>query len=180
MRWRRRRSREQELERELHSHLELEAEEQRDAGLSAEEAGYAARRAFGNTTLVKQDVRAESGWRWLESIWSDLRYAARVLRKNSGFTVVIATTLALGIGANTAIFSVCDAVLLKPLPYTDPKSILMLWEKELSDGAMGPVAPANFVDWRDQSHSFDEIAAIDPFPDFILTGRGEPERLTGA
>ena len=89
-------------------------------------------------------------------------------------------TLALGIGANTAIFSVCEAVLLKPLPYSDPDRIVMLWEQGVQDETLGLVAPANFFDWREQSRSFAEMAAINPNPNFVLTGQGEPARLTGA
>jgi len=114
----------------------------------------------------------------LESLWRDLCHAGRIFRKNPGFTATVALTLALGIGANTALFSICNAVLLKPLPYRDPDQLVMLWE-QIPQTTM-PVAPANFLDWREQARSFSEIAAINPFPNFILTGQGEPMRLTGA
>src|SRR5881296_2559172 len=117
---------------------------------------------FWNTTLVKEDVRAASRWMWLETVWNDLRYAARLLRKNPAFTAAVVLTLALGIGANTAIFSVCNAVLLRPLPYSEPGRIVMLWEHPRG-GTPHTVAPANFVDWRDQTHSFSEVAALSPF-----------------
>src|SRR6267142_788201 len=115
----------------------------------------------------------------MDSLWQDLRYGARALFKQPTFTAAAILTLALGIGANTAIFSVCDAVLFKRLPYQEPDRIVMLWERTLRDGTLGPVAPANFVDWRAQSHWFDRLAALNPFPDFILTGQSEPERLVG-
>jgi putative ABC transport system permease protein len=89
-------------------------------------------------------------------------------------------TLALGIGANTTIFTVVNSVLLEPLPYPQPQRILTLWERQLSDSTLGTVAPANFVDWREQSHSFSKMAALDFYPDFILSGYGEPKRLEGA
>src|ERR1700716_1925758 len=111
---------------------------------------------------------------------NDLKFALRQLLKNPGFTAVAVLTLALGIGANTAIFSVVNGVLLKPLPYPEPDRLLMLWEKQLSDSTLGTVAPANFYDWREQTQSFDKMAAIDSYPDFILNGSGEPQRLTGA
>src|SRR5689334_15328777 len=110
----------------------------------------------------------------------DVRYALRQLRKNPGFTLVAILTLALGIGANTAIFTVVNGVLLKPLPYANPDQLLMVWEQQLSDGSLGTVSPGNFYDWRQQSHSFEKMAAIDAYPDFILNGTGEPQRLAGA
>ena len=115
----------------------------------------------------------------LDALWRDLRYAGRMARKNPGFTAAVAMTLALGIGANTALFSICNAVLLKPLPYSDPEHIVMLWE-QLPGNPFVPVAPANFTDWRAQSVAFSEVAAINPFPSFILSGAGESVRLRGA
>ena len=99
-----------------------------------------------------------------ENLAQDISYGARQLRKNPGFTTVAVLTLALGIGANTAIFSVCDAVLLKPLPYSDPDRIVMLWEQGLQGETLGLVAPGNFFDWREQTRSFGEMAAINPSP----------------
>ena len=117
---------------------------------------------------------------FMNSLLQDVRYALRQLRKNPGFTLVAMLTLALGIGANTAIFTVVNGILLKPLPYASPDQLLMVWEKQLSDGSLGTVSPGNFYDWRQQSHSFEKMAAIDAYPDFILNGTGEPQRLAGA
>ena len=127
---RRRRNRAEDLERELQGHLELEADERHEAGLSPDEARYAAQRALGNATLIKEDVRAVWNWTLLEQIAQDLRYAARTMRKNCGFSTIAVLSLALGIGANTAIFGLIDALLLKSLPVRDPQSLFFLAKQD--------------------------------------------------
>jgi predicted permease len=129
MRWPRR-SDADDLDREIQGHLELEAEEKHEAGLSSNEARYAARRAFGNTTLIKEDIRAVRNWTLLEQIGQDLRYAARTMRKNRVLSAVAILSLAIGIGANTAIFGLINALLLKSLPVKDPQSLLILAKQE--------------------------------------------------
>jgi predicted permease len=126
MRWRRRQRRDEDLERELHSHLDLETSEQRETGLSEEDAGYAARRALGNASSLKEQLREVWSWTSIERTLHDLRYAARMLRKAPGFTAVAVLSLGFGIGANTAIFSLIDAVLLQILPVRQPASLVVV------------------------------------------------------
>jgi predicted permease len=122
---------EEDLARELRDHVDLEAEEQQEAGIPSEEATYVARRAFGNTTLVTEDVRETWGWTWLERLIQDLRFGLRQLRKSPGFTAVAILTLALGIGANTAIFTLVHAVMLKSLPVPNPGQLYSLGDTKL-------------------------------------------------
>ncbi|MBI3450198.1 MAG: ABC transporter permease [Acidobacteria bacterium] len=115
----------------------------------------------------------------LESFWQDVRFGARMLSRQRGFAAVAVLTLALGIGANTAVFSVVNAVLLRSLPYPDPDRLVMAWESDAQQTRTGPVSPANFLDWRAQGDGALAMAALD-FGDFNVVGDGEPERLRGA
>ncbi|MPY89357.1 MAG: FtsX-like permease family protein [Luteitalea sp.] len=182
MTWLSRPSRQQQdndLDRELSTHLELEAEEQRDAGLATEDARYAAQRAFGNTALVKEDTRAVWGWTAVERLQQDLRYAARTLRKSPGFASVILSILALGIGANTTIFSIVNGVLLRPLPFSDPDRLMMLEEKWLPRFPRFELTPQDFLAWQRENRTFSEMAAFNDMA-FDLTAAERPERISGA
>src|SRR6266446_10279975 len=170
-----------EFQAEMEEHVRLLAEQYRRQGMTAEAAMLAARRQFGNTTLLQEDLRTMQMIPAIEALRGDLRYAARMLRRNPGFAATAVITLALGIGANTTIFSVCNAMLFKPLPYAEPDRIVMLSERQ-SDGKLGDVAPANFVDWRDASRSFSGMAAVKASSfasSFILGGQNEASRLKG-
>jgi putative ABC transport system permease protein len=166
--WRRR---EDELDEEVRAHLRMAARDRVERGEAPEEAEAAARREFGNVVLVKEVTRGAWGGAWLRHLTQDLRYGLRTMRRSPGFAAVAVFTLALGIGANTAIFSVVNAVLLRPLPYRDPARLVTV----LHDG-WKPVAPANFLDWREQSRSFESIAAAQLWS-LTLTGLDRPEQL---
>src|SRR5579862_4578043 len=180
MKWWRRRQRDQDLERELRADLELEAAEQRENGVPAAEARAAARRALGNTTLVKEEMRAAWGWQSVERLQQDLRYSWRTLRKSPGFVLFAALALALGLGANTAIFSVVDAVLLRPLPFRGAARLVEVWEDGTRSGfPRNTPAPANYADWKRRNHVFEDMAALDGDL-YALTGEGTPEQVEGS
>src|SRR5438067_1739336 len=180
MRWWRHREREQDLEREIRSDLELEAQEQEAKGLSPQEAHYAARRAFGNVTWVKEEVRVMWGWTLWETIFRELRYATRTLRKSPGFAATAFLTLALGIGASTAVFTVVDSVLLKPLAFHESGSLVACWEhvRFLGDDATGP-NPRHVEVWRQRATAFSGLTYLQNAAMGLTLGAEHP-RLTSA
>jgi putative ABC transport system permease protein len=168
---------EEELDEEVRFHLEREIRENIARGMSPEEARLAALRSFGGVERVKEESRDVRGIRLLEELWQDLRYGARMLLKNLGFTLIAVLTLALGIGANTAIFSVVNAVLLSSLPYAEAERLVQLAERS-REGARFNVAYPNFEDWRVRAQSFEGMASIRD-QSFNLTGVDRPTQLLG-
>ncbi|HEY7179860.1 MAG TPA: ABC transporter permease [Blastocatellia bacterium] len=168
-----------ELEEEMRFHLEMKAEENLAEETSPEEARYAARRQFGNQTMLQEVSREMWSFGILETIARDLRYALRMMGKNPGFTVVAALTLALGIGANTAMFSAVDAVLIRPLPYVDAGRLVMIWD---DTGQVGESkffsTPPEWLEWRRQNAVFTDIAATQT-GNATISSDGDPEELPG-
>jgi len=167
----------QEFASELETHLDMLTDENIRRGMPPEEARRAARIKLGGVTQLKETNHELRGLPLIETFLQDARYAFRMLRKSPGFTAVAVLTLALGIGANTAIFSVVYAVLLKPLPYANPNQLVSAFQANTQEGIpeTGTSYP-NFEEWRAQNHVFSELATID-FHQLTLTGRGEPSEV---
>ncbi len=170
----RRRQFDADLHEEMRLHRELREQEQIERGLSAKEARYAAQRRFGNDLVLREESRDMWGWNWLEDLGQDIRYALRMLRKNPAFTVVAVLTLALGIGANTPIFSVVNSVLLRPLPFQNPERLVDLRETEVAPGDY-PLSGPDYLDWQAQNHSLEAISLYGWRQIMSASGTGEPE-----
>jgi predicted permease len=156
----------------------LEAEEQQDTGLSADEASFAARRALGNATLVKEQVRETWGWTALEIFLQDLRYGLRTLRRSPGFAAVAVLSIGLGIGVNTAIFTLMDAVLLKSLPVREPERLVQFLRVN-SSGQVATFPYPEYEKYRDQNHVCSDVAATFFLNRVIMTIDGQPEAVGG-
>ncbi len=165
---------ERELDAELRYHIEQQTEQNIRLGMSPEEARYAARKAFGGVEQAKELSRDSRGLRWFEELWQDLRYGARMLMKKPGSTLIAVLTLALGIGANTAIFSVVYGVLLRPLSYPEPDRLVILHQSYT-----GSLSQANIAMYRDQNLVFERVAAY-TLTGFNLTGIDQPQRVLAA
>jgi putative ABC transport system permease protein len=172
------RQKDRDLDEELESHIQLSIEDHLRAGLTVEEARRQALIKLGGIECTKESYRDQNGLPILDTFLQDIRYGARQLRKNPSFATVAVLTLALGIGANTAIFSVVDAVLLRPLPYPDSGKLVWLAERG-PDWSGGSIAYPNFKDWKNQQSVFDRFGVYNG-NNFTLTGAGEPVRLSGA
>jgi len=168
----------QDLDDELRSHMEMRAADNMKAGMSAEEAQLEARRRFGNPALIKESTRAQRIVLWLESVLQDARFGVRVLRRSRGFTAVAVLTVALTIGATTAVFAVVQSVLLRPLPYGNPDRLITarifmpLSNREI-------IVSPQYLVFKDDSRIFEDASAY-TWQDFNLSGAGEAERVHGA
>ena len=167
----------QDLEGEVLAHLELAERDALARGLSPEEARRTARRAFGGIEHMKEEHRDQRSVRWIETLLKDFRYGLASLRREPGFAVVAVGVLALGIGANTAMFSVLDAVLLKPLPFPEPERMATVDEAANATTRYGAGA-LNYVDWKRLSTAFESLSAESPTTAATMMG-GEPARLAG-
>jgi putative ABC transport system permease protein len=174
-----RRALDEELAEEMRAHADLMADDNLARGLSPQEARTAAQRSFGNMTAVQE--RAREAWRFpkLESLLHDLRCGLRAIRQSPGFSLVVILTLALGIGANTAIFSVVYSVLLRSLPYPSGNRLVMLGENA-GKGIGISVTWINYQHWRAENHAFEDMAAFVSGTDLTMTGRGETVLTHGA
>ena len=171
---------ESDLADELNGHLDAHIEDNLRAGMSSDTARRDALLKLGGVAQATEAYRAQQRLPFVETTRQDLRYALRMLRKSPGFAAAAILTLALGIGANTAIFSLVRAVLLRPLPFPEPDRLTVLWDDMRARGGPSDVnpAPADYVIWKSGSRSFTDIAALTPTT-YNLTGSGEPQKLSG-
>lgn len=161
---------------ETEAHIELEAERLEESGMSAEEARAAARRAFGNLTQAQERFYESRRAHWWSTFWQDVRFGLRMLAKAPGFTAVAVLTLALGIGATTAIFSAVYAAMLKPLPFKDADRLIFVAKKNPPRGwTRNPISPVEILAWRNQSGAFEDLAAYTQSA-CVLTGSGQAEQ----
>ncbi len=167
-----------DIEEELRVHIEMETETNIERGMSPDEARAAALKRFGDLSRSTERGYDIRGGRWLETLWQDLRYGARLLWTNPGFTLTAMLTLALGIGANTVIFSIINAVWLRPLPYPDPDRLIVVRETKLPETNDSQVSPAAFLAWQKQNTMFAPLEAI-TVRYFNLTDEINPERVRG-
>jgi hypothetical protein len=169
-----------DLSEELRGHLAEKIEELVAGGMSRKEAAGAARREFGNLTLIEEDGRKVWKWAGIENFLGDLHYGLRTLGKSRGFTVVVILTLALGIGANAAIFSYVNAWLIKPLPYPGADRLMVLLSHDAKKGwtSKDVTSTADFLDYEKQNSSFEQLACWTSW-NFNLTSDGPPDRVEG-
>ena len=166
-----------ELDDEVQAHLELAEQDGLARGLSPEEARLEARRAFGGIPQMKEVHRDDRSARWIEHVVGDIRYGIVSLRRDPVFTLVAISVLALGIGANTAMFSLVDGVLFRPLPFPDPERIVRVWETPTATTS-NSTTTRNFVEFKARSQSFEALSA-ESTSTATVEVNGTPTRLNG-
>ena len=169
--WFGRKSKEEDLDEEVQSHLRMAAQDRMKEGESSEEARMSAVREFGNVGLVKEATRDMWGWRWLETLRQDIRFAVRMLRRSPGFTAVAVLSLALGIGANTGVFSLINTLMLRLLPVRDPASLVELLHQYPGEPRMNGYSWQSYEHFRDHNHVFSGLIGFSPAR-FDLRGEG--------
>jgi hypothetical protein len=167
----RRRSRNEDLDEEVQSHLQMAAQDRMKEGETSEEARTSALREFGNVGLVKETTRDIWGWRWLETLRQDVRFALRTLRRSPGFAAVAVLSLALGIGANTGVFSLINTLMLRLLPVRDPESLVELLHQYPGEPRMNGYSWQSYEHFRDHNHVFSGLLGFSPSR-FDLRGEG--------
>jgi putative ABC transport system permease protein len=167
-----------DLDQDIREHIEQETQDNIERGMGPEETRSAALRKFGNVARAKEDVREVWGFVWIEQLLQDTLYALRLLRKSPGSTAIVILTLALGIGANTAIFSVVQGVVMAPLRYFQPDRLVMVYQSNPRFPRVW-ISYLNFRDWQRAARSFEQMAAVNSQKGFDLTSPGMPEHLDG-
>ena len=178
-----RRRQDRELDEEIESHIQLHIDDNLGMGMTPQEARRQAMIRFGGIEATKEACRDQRGSPVLETLWQDVRYGVRMLWKNLGFTAAAVITLALGLGANTAVFSLLDAAIVRPLPFRAPERLVWIANPVAGDGLPGLSRRANFLDWKESNRSFENLGAYIGFSDrmsYTLLIHGEPSRVAGA
>jgi putative ABC transport system permease protein len=177
--WLRGRNRTEEVKNEIESHLRMAAQDKADRGESPADARLAARREFGNVGLVEEVTRQNWGWSVFDRLGQDLRYAARAVCHNPGFAAITIATMALAIGATTAVFSLVNAILIAPLPYPNASKLVLLHQSlpEVGEQSLG-ASVAEYFDYKNRNRTCRYLTGYEE-NDYDLTGGHEPERLTG-
>ncbi|KAF0247795.1 MAG: hypothetical protein FD167_2799, partial [bacterium] len=170
-----------EIDEELQFHIEMRIKDNITAGMTKEQAKADALQRFGNMQKVKSHCREALGVEIIENLLQDFRYGLRMLIANPSFTIVAILALALGIGATSAIFSMVNTVVLKPLPFESQENLVLIWETNPSNGHdQVEVSYQNFLDWRKQNQSFEQIAILPSVNfDWTMKGKEEPQQVTG-
>ncbi len=167
-----RRSRSQDIDDEFEAHIALESQLLQQRGLTRQEAESRARRSFGNRSLIAEETREAWICTWLDTLWQDLTYAARTLRRNPAFTPAVILSIALGVGAGTAVYSVADSVFFRPLPYLQPERLMWV-AVTFPEFRMEFLGSPDYVAWRRDNHAFENLAAAQAGPTLPMLLNGE-------